>query len=156
MRGIVCVALALIACVPVALLAGCDSIQNAIYKSAIEKAIHEDALTGHEPTIDHVNAMRQVDLSDCPPEFREAYSHHIHAWEEAAQVQLAKAKLDNDEDSAAVAGILASVFDADATPWSDHVQAVNRVNQLQAQAHDDIQSTWQGVEDVARKYGVQI
>ena len=135
---------------------GCDSIQDALYRSAIQKAIHEDALTGHGQTMDHVNAMRQVDLSDCPPEFREAYSHHIHAWQEAAQVQLAKTELDNDEGPAVVEGVLATVFDLDASPWSDHVQAENQVSQLQAKARGDIQSTWQEVEDVARKYGVQM
>jgi hypothetical protein len=47
---------------------GCDYIQNAKYKAAIEKALHEDALTGKTPTADHVSAMRMVDLSNCPPD----------------------------------------------------------------------------------------
>lgn len=138
------------------LLSGCDSIQNAIYKSAIEKAIHEDSLTGTDPSDSHVNAMSKVDLSDCPPEFREAYSKHIHAWEERAAVQKAKAKLDNDEDAAAVGGLLASLFDSQATPWSDHMRAVQEVNRLDSESQTDVQTTWQSVEDVARKYGVQM
>jgi hypothetical protein len=156
MRYLVSITLASLVGLGALLVTGCDSIQNAIYKSAIQKAIHEDALTGNAVSADHVNAMRQVDLTDCPPEFREAYSHHIHAWQEAVQVQLAKTELDKDEDAAAVEGILATVFDLDATPWGDHVQAENQVQQLQAKANGDIESTWQEVEDVGRKYGVQM
>lgn len=156
MKGLVPAALMLVSCVAIPLITGCDSIQNVVYKSAVERAIHEDALTGHEATIDHLNAMRAVDLSDCPPDFREAYSHHIHAWEEATRVQQAKARLESDEDSAALAGILATAFESDATPWSDHLQAVNRVDQQQARAEEGIRSTWQAVEDTARKYGARI
>ena len=135
---------------------GCDSIQNAIYKSAIEKAIHEDSLTGHESSYDHTNAMRKVDLSNCPPEFREAYSKHIHAWEESAAVKQARAKLDTEADAAAVGGMLASIFGSDETPWSDHLQAIQELNRLDGIASGDIHTTWQSVEDVARKYGAQI
>lgn len=156
MKRFLWVVLSIAAFFSMAAVTGCDSIQNAMYKSAIEKAIHEDSLTGHEPTMDHVSAMRKVDISDCPPEFREAYSHHIHAWEEAAEVAQAKAKLDNDEDAAAFAGLVAYLADSSETPWSDHVEAVNQVRQLQLKAHDDIESTWQQVEDIARKYGVQM
>lgn len=138
------------------LLGGCDWIQDGIYRSGIEKAIHEDSLAGHAATADHIQSMRRVDLSDCPQDFREAYSKHIHAWEEAAQVQQAKADLAKDEDAAAAAGVLATLFGTDDTPWSDHEAAVQRVDQYQQKASEDIHSTWQEVEDVARKYGVQI
>lgn len=135
---------------------GCGWIQDQIYKSAIQKAIHEDTLTGHAATMDHVNAMRNVDLSDCPEDFRTAYSHHIHAWEEAAVVQQAKTKLDNEEDGAALGGLLAAMFGSDDTPWADHQQAEQEVSQLSRKANGDIHSTWHEVEDAARKYGVQM
>lgn len=156
MRRIESVTLVLLASFLGLVMFGCESIQNAIYEAAIEKAIHEDALTGHAPTFDHTNAMRRVDLSGCPQDFREAYSKHIHAWEEVAAVQQARTKLNDEEDAAAVAGVLATIFGSDATPWGDHVQAVQEVNRLEAVARGDVATTWQEVEDVARKYGVQM
>ena len=135
---------------------GCDSIQNQMYKSAIENAIREDALTGSANTFDHVNSMKLVDLSDCPPDFREAYSEHIQAWEEAAEAHAAKEKLDSEEDAAALGGILTSISGSDATPWADHVQAEKRVVELGRKASADVSSTWQNVEDMAFKYGVQM
>ena len=135
---------------------GCDSIQSQMYKSAIENAIREDALTGSASTFDHVNSMKLVDLSDCPPDFREAYSEHIQAWEEVAEVHAAKEKLDGDEDAAAIGGILTSIAGSDATPWADHVRAEERVAELGRQASADVSSTWRNVENVAYKYGAQV
>lgn len=137
-------------------LSGCDAIQNTRYRSAIEKALHEDALTGKDPTPGHVAAMRQVDISDCPQEFRTAYMNHIHAWDEAAAVAQAKAKLDHDEDAAAFAGALASLFNSDATPWSDHLRAEQEAERLTAVASKDIASTWQEIENLAGKYGARL
>lgn len=146
----------LIVGLPILAAAGCGVVREAMYKSAIEKAIHEDALTGKEPTSGHTDAMRKVDLSDCPRDFRIAYMNHIHAWDEAVAVYGAKMKLDRDEDAAAVGGIVASIFGSDASPWSDHVRAQQEVQKLTAVASRDISSTWQQVESVASKYGAQV
>lgn len=137
------------------LSSGCGSIQDAMYKDAIEKALHEDALTGKQPTAEHVAAMRNVDMSNCPPDFREAYMKHIHAWEQEAAVYEAKMKLDNDEDGAAVAGVLATLFDSDATPWSDHVQAEQKIKSLAASASEQVSSTWRDIETIASRYGAK-
>jgi hypothetical protein len=56
----------LIVFLPILAAVGCTDFQNAIYKSAIEKALHEDVLTGREPTYGHNAAMRKVDLGRCP------------------------------------------------------------------------------------------
>ncbi len=149
-------AVILMAGLPMLVATGCSVAQDALYKSAIEKALHEDALIGKDPTAGHTAAMRQVDMSDCPQEFRVAYMNHIHAWDEAAAVGQAKTKLDNEEDGAAVGGILASLFGADATPWSDHVRAQEEVQRLAGVAAGDIKSTWQQIEVLAAKYGAQM
>ena len=156
MRRTVALFLGLAVTVPLLAATGCEGCQDFFYKAAIEKALHEDVLTGREPTYDHTAAMRKVDLSDCPPDFRVAYMQHIHAWDEAAKVHQAKAELDSDEDAAAAAGALATLFGSDETPWSDHVQAEAEVDRLQQQASDDIQTSWQNLEDVASKYGAQV
>lgn len=150
------IAALLILVLPILATAGCSAVQDALYKSAIEKALHEDALTGKEPTSGHTAAMRQVDLTDCPQDFRVAYMNHIHAWDEKVTVNQAKVKLDNEEDGAAVAGLLAGLFGSNATPWSDHVRAEQEVQRLDAVASSDITSTWQQVELIASKYGAQV
>jgi hypothetical protein len=156
MRRTAALFLGLLFLAPLLVATGCDGCQSIFYKSAIEKALHEDALTGHEPTFDHTAAMRKVDLSDCPEDFRVAYTNHIHAWDEAAKVNQAKAELTSDEDAAAAAGALATLFGSDETPWSDHERAVAEVNRLQQVASDDIHGTWQVVEDVSAKYNAQV
>ena len=137
-------------------LSGCDAIQNTRYRTAIEKALHQDALTGKDATPGHIAAMRQVDISDCPQEFRVAYMNHIHAWDEASAVAQAKAKLANEEDAAAFAGALASLFNSDATPWSDHLHTEQEAEHLTAVAGQDIASTWQEIENLAGKYGARL
>jgi UDP-N-acetylenolpyruvoylglucosamine reductase len=150
------VAALLIASLTIPATAGCDHVQNAIYKSAIEKALHEDALTGTAPTSAHTAAMRKVDVTDCPQEFRVAYMNHIHAWDERAAVNQAKVKLDSEEDPAALAGMIASLFGSDAEPWGDHVRAEQEARRLEAIASSDLHSTWQEVERIASKYGAQV
>jgi Flp pilus assembly protein TadD len=137
-------------------VSGCEGCQNQIYKSAIEKALHEDALTGKQPTYDHTAAMRKVDMTNCPEDFRVTYMRHIHAWDEASAVREAKQKLDNEQDAAAIAGTLASLFGSDETPWGDHIRAEQEVQRLAEIASRDISSTWQDVEEVASKYGAEV
>jgi hypothetical protein len=137
-------------------ISGCEDIQNAIYKSAIEKALHEDALTGKAPTPEHAAAMRQVALNDCPQDFRVAYMNHIHAWDETAAVNQAKVKIDNEEDAAALGGALATLFDSDATPWSDHLRAQQEIVRYEKLAATNVATTWQEVETIASKYGARV
>jgi len=156
MKRIAALLLCLLAFLPVAAITGCESIQNMLYKSATEKALHEDSLTGKLTTEDHVAAMRKVDLSGCPVDFNVAYVKYIEAWEQAAKVQKAKAELDNDADAAAAAGALATLFGSDETPWSDHLQAEARIAQMTLDANNQINSDWDGIKQVAAKYGAQV
>jgi hypothetical protein len=156
MKRIAALLLCLLAVLPVAAISGCESIQNMLYKTAIEKALHEDSLTGKLPTDDHVAAMRKVDLSGCPSDFNVAYVKYIEAWEQAAKIQKAKTELDNDSDAAAAAGALATLFGSDETPWSDHVQAEARIGEMTQDANDQISSDWDSIEQIAAKYGAQV
>ena len=135
---------------------GCNSLQDAIYKDAIEKALRENALTGSAATDEHVRAMRSVDLTNCPPDFREAYTRYIRAWEETAAVHNAKAKLDGEEDAAAVAGVLTTMFGSNDTPWSDHVRAERELRRLEVATSTDLSASSRQVDDIAVKYGVQL
>jgi len=154
-RRVAALSLCLLLSLPVLVLSGCEGCQNLLYRSAIQKALHEDSLTGKDATDDHVAAMRKVDLSGCPPDFNVAYAKYIEAWEFSAKVQTAKAKLDNESDAAAAAGLLATLFGSDETPWSDHLAAEARLAQMNVDAANQIQSSWNAITEVSAKYGVQ-
>jgi hypothetical protein len=153
MRREVALVLGLLVTVSLLAATGCEGCRNASYKSAIERALQQDALTGHEPSLDHTAAMHKVDLSGCPEDFRAAYANHIQAWEEAGKVHQAIVDLNNNGDLAATAK---EVFGPDAAPWSSREQAASELTRLQKAASDDIHSTWAKVEQVAAKYGAQV
>lgn len=152
-----CSAILLSICVSSSLLAatGCENLHRAKYKAAIEKALHDDALAGTDPTELHTTAMRKVDLSDCPDDFRAAYRKHIRAWEDKAKVHQAQAELDNGSDAAAVAGTLATLFGTDDAPWKDHVAAAKELDKLQWGATAEAGVTLRQVEEVASRYGAR-
>ena len=133
-----------------------QAAEQAKFKTAIEKALHEDSLTGAEPTTGHANAMRSVDLQECPPDFRVAYMKHIHAWDEKAAVHNAKVQVDAQEEDAAAAGALATLFDSSETPWNDHLQAEQELQKYENVASADVRSTFEEVEEVASKYGAKV
>lgn len=130
--------------------------QLARYRSAIEKVLQMDLLTGTHATSEHTQGMRSIDLSECPLDFRVAYMAHIHAWDEAAAVMAANDKLNSNEDSDAIAGGLATLFSSDATPWQDHLNAKANIERLAAQADADIKSTFNQVEILAAAYGARV
>jgi hypothetical protein len=153
MRRAVALVLGLLVTVSLLAATGCEGCRNAGYKSAIERALQQDALTGHEPSLDHTAAMRKVDLSGVPDDYRAAYADHIRAWEQAGKVHQSIVDLNNNGDLAAAAK---EVFGPDAAPWSSREQAVSELTRLQQAASDDIHSTWARVEQVAGKYGAQV
>lgn len=138
---------------PLLLVTGCQGSQNASYKAAIERALHEDALTGHEPSLDHTAAMHQVNLTGCPDDFRTAYEYHIAAWDEAGKVHQAIVDLNNNED---LATATAAVFGPNAPAWSSREQAAVELDRLQKSASNNIHTTFLQVEAVAHKYGAQV
>jgi hypothetical protein len=153
MRRAAVLFLGLLVTIPLLATTGCQGCQNASYKTAIERALHEDALTGHEPSLDHTAAMRQVDLSGCPEDFRAAYTNHIQAWEQAGKVHQAIVDLNNNGDLAAAAK---EVFGPSAAAWSSREQAASELGRLQKAASDEIHTTFLKVEAIAGKYGAQV
>jgi ABC-type transport system involved in cytochrome bd biosynthesis fused ATPase/permease subunit len=150
MRRIAVLFLGLLLAAPLLVATGC---QSASYKTAIEKALHEDALTGHEASLDHTAAMQQVDMSGCPDDFRAAYANHIKAWEQAGKVHQAIVDLNNGGTLAAAA---ADVFGPNATPWSSREQAASELDRLQKAASNEIHTTFARVTTVAQKYGATV
>ena len=130
--------------------------QIAQYKAAIEQVLHEDALTGKEPTAGHITAMQSIDLSSCPPELRVAYVKHIHAWQEEVVVARARAELDSKEDVAEAAGILTTMFGSDATPYSDFKSEQKKLEGYHQIASEDVTSTFESIEEIAAVYGARV
>ena len=135
---------------------GCDRVQNEMYKSAIQKAIHESSLTGSAPTDEHVKALKSIDLSECPEDFRTAYIQYIHAWEEEAAVNNARARLSSQDGDAMAAGVLSTLFGSSTTPWSDHLRAEQELLSYQKRADTDLSVSAEGLNDGARKYGLTV
>jgi ABC-type transport system involved in cytochrome bd biosynthesis fused ATPase/permease subunit len=153
MRRIAALFLGLLLTAPLLLTIGFLGCKSANYKASIERALHEDALTGHEATLDHTAAMQQVDMSGCPDDFRAAYADHIKAWEQAGKVHQAIVDLNNNGTLEAAA---ITVFGPHAAPWASREQAASELDRLQKAASNEIHTTWARVTAVAQKYGAQV
>ena len=86
--------------------------------------------------------MRQIDLSACPPEFREAYTRHIQAWESFAN--------EHGIDGffkALLTGVLIALT-SNPTPLVAYIADQKGISQ-------DINDTWKEVEAIAARYNVR-
>jgi hypothetical protein len=139
---------------------GCDaaqkSLQEEMYKQAIQQVMHESDLTGTEPSDEHTSTLKTIDLMNCPPEFRFAFVKYIHAWEEEVAVRKAEVKLGDDELPSAGEELLAQAFGLNVKPWQEHQQAVQEIQTYKLRAESDLRSTAQDLDDLAVKYGVKV
>ena len=141
---------------PALTLGGCGQMQTEIDKAAIQGVLHETGLTGTARSDEHVTALKTIDISHCPQDFRDGYVRFIHAWEEEAAVQKAKARIDAEQEPAALAGVLATMFNSAETPWGDHLSAETQLADYQKQADTDLDGAAQALNDLARRHGVNI
>ncbi len=86
--------------------------------------------------------MRQIDLSDCPPEFREAYIRHIQAWESFASEHGIEGFF-----KALLTGVLIALT-SNPTPLVAYIAEQKGISQ-------DINDTWKEVEAIAARYNVR-
>jgi hypothetical protein len=100
--------------------------------------------------------MRDIDLSSCPRDFKLAYLDHIHAWEDMARIQQAFIKLREQSDLAIVAGMVATLTEAKASPFSDYLEAEAELDRLGRQADEEITETWQVLERLTISYGGEL
>jgi len=126
------------------------------YAESITKVLQQDKETeGIKDDGQRIKQMRDIDLSECPEDFRGAYVDNIHAWEDAAPIDVALAQLQSKSvrDDATLAGILATLFNSEKTPYSDWQDAIEGLKQKRREASDKINDTWKIVENIAVKYG---
>jgi len=133
--------------------------EMARYAIAINKVLQQDTRTSSGNDGNHYYKltsakMRMIDLSACPPDFRQAYLSHIHAWENAAKIEEAIAEYGTRASGAMIGGALSSFFDSKETPFSDYIEEGESLNRLGQRASASIKSTFQKVESIAGYYGI--
>ncbi len=126
---------------------------------AVENVLQADAQTASiTDDTRHAQAMRAIDTSACPSDFRAAYLDHIFAWERYAKVTKAIADL-NSEDSVNVTlafSALTALLGGSGTPILDHIHAAERLDELKAEASGQIHTTFERVQVVATAYGATL
>lgn len=126
---------------------------------AIEAALHADAQTGSiSDDTQRAQAMRAIDTSACPPDFRAAYLDHIFAWERYAKVTKAISDLNSDDSVNVTLALsaLTALLGGSGTPILDHIQAAERLDELKAEANGQIRATFERVQVVATGYGATL
>ena len=130
--------------------------QRQMHISSINAVLDEDSkirsISNGDPTIT-AEEMRKIDLSNCPTDFSTAFVAHIHAWEDDAKISKAKEELNKDDGLAVAFGILTTLFKDEITPFSDHMEAHRRIDELAQQTKEKINETWKQVELIAVNYG---
>lgn len=136
-----------------------DQAEAARVAAAVQTAMQADAATASIANdSQHAAAMRAIDTSTCPPEFRAAYLEHIFAWERYAKIQRAIADL-NSDDSVGVTVALSALnglLGGRGTPILDHIQAAQQLETLREEARDQIHTTFERVEVVATGFGAPL
>jgi flagellar basal body-associated protein FliL len=137
-----------------------EARQQAQIRSAIETVLQQDAgtTTGVNSVAEVVNRMRAIDMSGCPNDFRAAYLGNIHAWEAMADVEQQAIQLKKEGDSsgayveAFVRGFMGDPFGK----VKDEMQAQNQLQQNANSAKQQIQQTFNQVEEIAVAYGANL
>ncbi|GAB3029651.1 hypothetical protein [Spirosoma pulveris] len=131
--------------------------QKIAYINAINSVLQSDARTSNISDYgSRTSAMRNIDITQCPQDFGVAYVDHIHAWENRAKIEKARNELKEYGGLAAAAGLVATLSDSEITPFSDYVEATNKLQALANEQDTEIRRTWQIVERSAVSYGATL
>jgi len=105
----------------------------------------------------YVMALRRIDFSGCPDDFRQAYLKHIHAWDKMipALEQTQLHKMESESIGAFIEGLIRGlVFDFGML--EEDKQARNAIIERIQSAQEAVQNTWHKVEEIAVHYGAQV
>jgi len=148
-----------IAGVVLVLFRGFGGSNDAQAAAAIKKVLAADA--GAYADVDSVadlfEHMQAIDLSDCPDDFAEAYRAHIAAWGAMAQLEKdarAWGEAYGISDELTSTFLRASVYDFESVGEASPERY--RLAEANQQIVDDIISTYEQVEKIARSYGVAL
>jgi len=130
-------------------------------KDAITELLKEDSLNlvanqGNDSVV--AAGMRQLDLSHCPRDFAVAYVDHLHAWEDAGQIQVALVKLNSDDYQvrAIAKSLIQKASKAKQTVMDEVIDTDQLLREAKAEIQARIHTTFNEVERVAVAYGVQL
>ena len=88
-------------------------------------------------------ALRQIGLAECPNDFVDAYVRHIQAWEKLV-LEL--------NDKAGIRGIIRSFVSG----LIGDISAGTRMDEDVERCRREVLDSWHQVENIARKYGVNL
>ena len=104
---------------------------KALHRQVFAEAQHGTA--GAETVSAYTQGLRQLDMADCPTDFRLAYLDHIHAWESLAR---SRSHVITDVIRSLLMGTIPSISD-------------------EQPIREEIARTWDEVERIALSYGVE-
>jgi hypothetical protein len=126
------------------------------YAPALEAALQADQQTsGYGMSSGRVTAMRAIDLSQTPADFREAYLEHIFAWERRVRADQAWKSLNTEQNNrdTLAGGVVCALLDCNTNPIDSRLEAEERLKQEIQAASQEISATFQEVQRVAVRYG---
>jgi len=151
--------LAIVVIVVVILFQSSRGPRNEQAAAAIEKAIAADASAYADVTsvAEVVEHMKAINLSDCPDDFADAYRAHIAAWESMAQLEsdaLAWGEAYGISNELTATFLRNDVYDFDSVGEASSER--DRLADMNQQIVDEVISTYEQVEKIARSYGVDL
>jgi hypothetical protein len=134
---------------------------QATYGSAITLLLHYDDLNAAIHKGDDTQTaegMRKLDLSQCPPNFAAAYMDHIHAWEDAAEIQRAQNRLESNDNrgSVVITTALQKLLGSDKNALKDASAMETKLKDAENVAGANIKDTYHKVERIAVAYGATL
>ncbi|MEA3040806.1 MAG: hypothetical protein QOC65_295 [Sphingomonadales bacterium] len=131
----------------------------AAHRAAIVAVLVADAQAGRLGSLARTAAaMRLIDVSQAPSDFREAYLLHTQAWEDTGRYDAELRYLNSPEASneAWRRWWVETLRGTDGTPVTDLEAAKATTRDRRAQANERIHLTFQEVERIAVRYGAQL
>lgn len=129
------------------------------HRESILRVLQQDSEASKRTNFDNITTpieMRKIDLINCPTDFATAYTKHIHAWEDASEIQKAQNELkENGKDALALA-VIARLSGSNATPILDYIESENELKRLSKITSQKISDTWRDIELISLEYGIQI
>jgi len=119
----------------------------------------DDFCDQHSQLIDRlVTAMKNIDMSGCPDDFRQAYLKHIQAWHEFGQAFAGHPHITSDGEGV-FGTVLTAALTEDADSTLNYMAGIEQqnndfVNTLKEQSKS-ISDSWNEVQSSALAYGIK-
>jgi len=127
------------------------------YRRNIERVLAADKKTNENATSvsSVVAAMRKIDTSGCPNDFRSAFLAHIHAWENLGEVETAALRFKSTNESGEVMAesFIRGLLGDPLGKTTEIMQAQNQLQAAAQRASQEIKSTYRRVEEIAVLHG---